>query len=570
MSKTASLLANPFHVLGATIRDDRGVIVEKAEDRALMLDHDTCQKARADLINPRTRLAAEMSWMPGLAPHAAVKLLGALFADPISIRSESRLPELARANLLAASLELIDDQESALSVAEFIRCFAGVVEEIDPHQVMRDINDERVLSGFPEVKAVETIEQELAARRKAYRSALRDALDAMDPDKLVATMADVVAVATSNGEAQGPALIDELADAYETETQGFLQQEADNIATLIESARSAAPQGQSAVGPIMDQLESVARNWVRVAQPIQLSAKSRGMRHSQSQKIAFALRSLGIDLHNDHDMLDLAHRMTILLQELFAELPELVEKLDEDSKMIAKLRAQARAREDAKTSEEHAETIAEFRAKAAASKDHGREWGKDVAFRAEVGLMFKDELAVGPEGIRWKGATYPLGSVTRVRWGGVRHSVNGIPTGTNYTVVFGDDHSQHVVELRKESTYSGFIDALWKAVCVRLMFSICQQLVGGASMTFGDITVEDDAVTLTKRRLLSSNERVRLKWSEVHVWSADGSFVVGAKDDKKTFGSTSYIKNWNSHLIEQIVRSGFKRGVVKLSDTFRN
>ena len=547
MSKTTSLHANPFHVLGVTLRDDRHTIVEMAEERALILDHETCQKARSDLTNPRTRLVAEMSWMPSLAPHVADKLVAALLVDPKSIRSEIRLPELAQANLMAAGLELVDDNETAESVAEFIHNFSLVVEEIDAEQVLRDINDERFISGFPEVKAVELIEDVLAERRKFYRSTLRNLLNSMDPDKLVETMTDVVSVATEEGEKQGPALVDDLADAYELETQSFLQQEAENIGILIEGVRSAAQQGRSAVATAMEKLKRVARNWDRVAQPIQLSAKSRGLQHRQSKEIAYALRSLGVDLHNDHGMLDQAHRMTELLQELFAELPDVMERLDEDAKVIAELQERV---------------LAEKRSHA--------QWTRDITFRAEVGVLFKDELAVGPDGVRWKGDTYPLDSIMKVRWGGVRKSVNGIHTGTHFTVAFGNSDGQHVIELRKEAIYTGFVEALWKAVCAPLMVKIIEHLASGRSMNFGDITVEDDAVTITKHRFLSANERVRLSWSDVHVWSVDGSFVVGHKAEKKTYSSASYINNWNTHLFEQIIRSAFKRGVNKLSDTLKS
>ena len=547
MSKTTSLHANPFHVLGVTTRDDRRKIVDIAEERALIFDHDLCQKARSDLTNPRTRLSAEMSWMPGVAPRVAEKLASALLVDSTPFRSDQNVPELAKANLMAAALELGRDDETADDISESIRAFAWVVEGIDADDVLRDVNEDRAISGFPEINAVGLIEEELGERRKAYRAVLRNLLNSMDSDKLVETMTDVVSVATNDGDEQGPALVDDLADAYELETQGFLQQEADNIAVLIDSVRKAAPQGQSAVAPIMGRLERVARNWDRVAQPIQLSAKSRGLQHRQSRDAAYELRSLGVDLHNDHGMLDQAHRMTVLLQELFAELPEVVERLEGDAEAIAELRSQALAEEK-----------------------NQAQWARSISFRAEVGVMFKDELAVGPDGIRWKGNAYALDSITRVRWGGVRNSINGIPTGTNYTVAFGDAHEQHVVELRKEATYSGFIDALWKAVCVPLMVRMIEHLASGRSLNFGDIEVADDAVTLTKRRLLSSNERVRLSWNDVHVWSADGSFVIGHQADKKTYGSASYIKNWNTHLLEQIIRSGFKRGVARLSDTFKN
>jgi hypothetical protein len=545
--KKTVLHANPFCVLGVTTRDDRRKIVEIAEERSLHIDHELCQKARSDLTNPRTRLCAEMAWMPGVAPRVAEKLVKALSENSVAVRSEGGLPELARANLMAAAFELIEECEPAQSIAEFIRDFAWVVENIDADDVLRDVNEDRAVSGFPEVKGIETIEEELVSRRKAYKSVLKNLLDTMDPEKLIETMTDTVSVATDDGERQGPALIDELADTYEIETQGFLQKEYENLSTLIESARGAAPRGEKSITPIIDKLDKVARNWDRVAQPIQVSAKSRGINHAPSKEVAHELRSLGIDLNNEHGMLEQAHRMTELLSELFAELPEFVEKLGEDADAIEGLRRQALDREK-----------------------NNEQWARDVTFRAEVGLVFKDDLSISPEGIRWKGKTYSLESITRVRWGGVRNSVNGIPTGTDYTIGFGDSRSEQLIQLKKEATYSGFLEALWRAVCVRLMFNIVAQLEEGRSMNFGDMTIEDSAVTLIKHKFLGSNERVRLGWHDVHVWSADGSFVIGKKDDKKTYGSVSYISHWNAHLLDHIVRGGFKKGARKLSDYLKD
>ena len=142
-----TLHANPFCVLGVTTRDDRRKIVEIAGERALHLDHDLCQKARSDLTHPRARLSAEMAWMPGVAPSMAEKLTKALSEDPLSVRTEDRLTELARANLMAAAFELVADNEPAKSIAEFVRNFAWVVETIDPKNVLRDVNEDRAVSG---------------------------------------------------------------------------------------------------------------------------------------------------------------------------------------------------------------------------------------------------------------------------------------------------------------------------------------------------------------------------------------------------------------------------------------
>ncbi|HKJ60737.1 MAG TPA: hypothetical protein VKA94_01900, partial [Hyphomicrobiales bacterium] len=289
------------------------------------------------------------------------------------------------------------------------------------------------------------------------------------------------------------------------------------------------------------------RNWDRVAQPIQVSAKSRGIVHRQSQEVALKLRSLSVDLNNEHGMLGHTHRITEFLREIFAELPDMVERLDRDSETIVTMRRQLEQQEKSNA-----------------------EWASAIAFRADVGLISKDELAISPEGIRWKGRTFPLDSITRVRWGGVRRSVNGIPVGTNYTIAFGDNRSEQFVQLRKGSTYSGFIEALWPAVCIRLLLEMIRGLVEGRSFSFNDVTVEDDAVILVRHKFFGSNEKIRLSWHDVLVWNANGSFCIAHKEDKKIYGSASYIDTPNTHILEHVIRAAFKIGARKLSDCVRS
>ncbi|MEX3953041.1 hypothetical protein AB4Y40_35485 [Paraburkholderia sp. EG287B] len=538
-----SLHANPFYVLGVTTRDDRRKVVAMAEERALHLDNDICQKARSDLINPRMRLSAEMAWLPGVAPRNAENMILALSENPADARSARGLPGLARANLMAAACELVPDDEPISSVAEFIRDFAGIVESIDLEDVLRDVNEDRSVSGFPEVQGTEIIEQEFSERRRAYRLALKNLLDMMEPGRLIETMTEVVRRTTNGGKTHAPMLLDDLVDSYEVETQGFLQKEAENISTLIKQAREAAPRGALTVDPVLDRLEKVARNWHRVALPIMTSAMSRGMAHRSSQDVAWEMRGLVLTLNNEHGMLNQADRMTRLLRQLFAELPDVAERLGEDAETLDGLRRQAD--EQARNNEQ---------------------WDREMTFRADVGLVFREELAISPQGIQWKGRTVSLDSITRVRWGGVRKSVNGIPTGTDYTIAFGDNNSQQSIGLRKEATYTGFTGALWRAVCVRLLCEMVAALERGQSFSFGDIAVQDDAVTLIRHKTFSANEQVRLGWHEVNVWSANGNFLIGKKDDKKVYGSASYINGWNTHILEHLVRGGFKKGVRKLSD----
>jgi len=540
----SQLQKNPFAVLGVTTRDDRRQIVEQAEERLLELDHEACHKARSDLTSPRMRLSAEMSWLPGVSPRKAEQFVSALQSDPMSLRGESGLPTLAHLNLLAAAFETVDADDSADDVAEFIQEMAHLVDDLSVEQLLRDINEDRAVSGFPEVKGIDQVEAELSERKRYYRNAIKDALNRLPPASLVKAMTAAVDQITFGGEEHAPELIDDLVDSYAVETQGFLQKEAESVEKLIETARNSTKSGENAVKPIVDKLIVVARNWDDVAQPIQLSAKARGIDHDPSLEIAYSIRSLAIDLFNEHDMLHQSQRLTELIRELFAELPEVVERVDQDSEALSNI---FHNREQAKSDQ--------------------LAWERDITYTAEVGAVFKNVLRISPEGASWKNKNFPLEAITRVRWGAVRHSVNGVPTGTSYTLAFGDNRSEAKVELKKESTYTTFLDKLWKAVGARLLTELFETLQAGNEVRFGEAVLRDEGITLIKHKFFGANEKVRCSWGQVHIWSAEGSFYIGSKDDKKTYIGRSYIDDYNTHVLEAAIRMAFKKpGLGRLSE----
>ncbi|MBR02189.1 MAG: hypothetical protein CL394_02545, partial [Acidiferrobacteraceae bacterium] len=89
----------------------------------------------------------------------------------------------------------------------------------------------------------------------------------------------------------------------------------------------------------------------------------------------------------------------------------------------------------------------------------------------------------------------------------------------------------------------------------------------GSEIRFGKATLRDDGVTLIKHKFLGANEMVRCTWGQVSVWSAEGKFWIGVKDDKKTYVDLSYIDYANTHILEQAIRMAFKKsGMVRLSD----
>lgn len=532
---------NPFALLEVSTRDDRRKIMEMAEDKSLSMDEAECSKARTDLTNPRNRLTTEISWLPGVSPKRAQEFLKTLRDDSDAFLKQNSIEPLALCNLMASAFELIDEDIDSSEWISWILAISEAYDQINPDIVLRHINEDRVVSGFPEITSTEQIDKEIASRRGYYNDSIKTALDRLPARKILDIVTSVVNTATSSGESHAPHLIDDLIDKYEIVTRGQLQEGADKIEKLIEGAHQAAYSGEDSLLPIINVIEKSVREWDAIAQPIQLSFKSRGLDHDLSLGLGLKIRNLAVDMTNNHGMLEATKRITGLLKEVFAELPEFSARLDEDAESLEDL---FRQRDEQEENDEI--------------------WTKEISYEADVGTIFKDRLSISPNGIIWGSRNYPLKKITRVRWGGVSHSINGIPTGTTYTIAFGDNETEAIVELRRKEVYTNFLDRLWKAVCVRLMVSTLQSLKEGQKLRFGDAFIDDNGVELTKHKFWGS-ERVYCTWDRVKTWNSGGCFVIGNKDDGKCYSQISYIDVPNAHVIEACISGAFKNWRGRLS-----
>lgn len=537
---TATTLGqNPFYILKATTRDNRHRIVELFDDAILEYPNNAlCVKSRTDLTNPRNRLTSEMAWFPGISPKRVQDLLRLLSTEPQAVYKQNNLSPLAFTNLLATALELFGSTSKLEFPAnEWILLLANAVEEIDVDTVLRDINEDREVAGFPEVKTPSLIEEGLVERKLHYKKSVKDFLNKLESNSLVAIVTEVVDHTTENGTRLAPELINELVDSYELETQGFLNDEAENVRKIIETIRIIANKGETAVCESIQKLSIVIKNWDAVAQPIQLSMTSRGLTHQLSEDLAYVLRSLAVDLYNDYGMLNASENISKLSQEVFAELPEFVEKVNQDVKTLEGLREKSLLDE--------------------------KKWAQNISIKAELGL-FKSILAISPSGLQWKNTIYPIDSVSRVRWGATSHYVNGIPTGTSYNICFGDQYRITHVDLKDKAIYSKFIDKLWNAVGYKLFNEILVSLKNGKRIQFGDVLIDDNGAEITKHGFFS-NSRVYGNWISLKTGSADGCLVLEMVGDRKAHSNLSYQDVDNVHILDVILSSSYKKGYKRLS-----
>ena len=274
-----------------------------------------------------------------------------------------------------------------------------------------------------------------------------------------------------------------------------------------------------------------------LAEPIQLNTKSRGGEHRKSYEIAMSVRSLGIDLYNDYDQIELSARLIETVKAIFANVTTIAERVSEDIIAIGAIAEKAKEKETA--------------------------FAQDITYETSVGKIFTDRLKISPNGIEWKESTWNLDIITRIRWGGVRHSVNGIPTGTTYSVYFGSETNFTGINLSK-SQYDKFVDCLWKAVGVNILTNFLKGLQSGKQYVFGTTEINDEGIVLEKYNFFSANEKKHFRWNELVLWNDSGCFCIGPKD-KKFQASFSYLDHDNIHILETALRALWKSYSPKLS-----
>jgi hypothetical protein len=506
---------NPFFILGATTHDDRRTLAALAEARELQVESGLCQQSRADLTNPRSRLSAEIGWLPGVTADESTVVVGLLRTNPLAIRRLSALPPLARANALAAVRP--GAGAAAADHAEFINEMNSAVDEISAAAVMQDVNRDRAVSGFPQVQWLDLVENELADRLRHFRSIIRAGLDTLPSETIVDIMRTVVLRATGRGGQHANILAYALTDGYEMETRAVLQQEAATARLLMDGVRQKAAIGAAAVEPFLVQLETVLRQWDRIARPIQQCYEARGLDYEPGIQLGFAVRNLALALWNQRRMLEASTRLTSLSIELFLAIPPLAEQLNEDRTAYAKI-------------------------------------ADSLNYTVGVG-WFNHTLSISAQGVQWKRKYYPIESITRIRWGSMTVTVNGVPKPTKYTIAFGDARRAPCIETRRKEIFAKFTEKLWSTAGIRLLSEFLDILKAGGTVRFGDALFRDHGVELTERKLFGPDTIVRCAWDQLVVRNFNGALEVSAKHHPAARVQLNFMEVANVHILAKALES---------------
>jgi hypothetical protein len=485
-----------------------------------------------------------MAWLPGVSPRKASDLVGDL--GKAAVRETSGdLPPLARANVLASFIETLGSSATQAEAATIIMRLALAVDSVDLDDVVRDINEDRAVAGFTSQSDADALGEEFESRKRGYKASVISFLDRFPTRTVVKIMDTVAGRSTNEGSQPAQALVQDLFEAYELDAKSFVELETENIEKLSALAREVAPTGEAKVLPFIEEIKRIADNFLTVVKPIQVVNKSIGLTHRPSHNLGYEIRSLSVDLYNQYGFIDATAQLTDYLKGRFAAVDDVIEKVSEDDAFLKNAAEQKRQSELDREAFE-----------------------REITYSAEVGVLFKDSISISPQGVTWKSRSMPLEAITRLRWGATRHSVNGIPTGTDFMIVVGDQNRTININMRNKEVFGHVIERLWRAVGVRLLIQTVARLKDGEAIAFGEAIIRDGAVGLVRHKIFASNERVELPWSDVQIRNYDGNFVIGARNDKKVYASLSYQNIDNVHVLENLIRAFFQKPLNRISQLF--
>lgn len=311
-SEHFTLATNAFRILGATYTAKPTDIADLVNDGGYSGDisEELLQKSQQILITPRLRMAAELAWLPELSAAQVASVLVDTTAMTTSdmLKKVSRLPELARANILAdfASSNAID---SAFAIALFEAWQAVSIVDI-----LEFLRETRIAAGqpAPDDKLVISELQELRLRHAG--SLVLGLTKAANPGAIIG---EVIAHEIRKDDTDP--LLGMVVREIEKRSERDTSRISDSISETLQSIRH----NWIAIGPFVTALSEQLDQWLKLTTPLQGFYEWRGHPEPRSKAIFNNIREVALWLANEQELHSASSQLSAVLADKFSGIEEL-------------------------------------------------------------------------------------------------------------------------------------------------------------------------------------------------------------------------------------------------------
>ena len=544
--------SNPFYILDVSTEDTKRKIMDAAEEKLLFFDSDIVEKAKNQLLDGRKRMEAELSWFISIPSNMNTEIINAVKKESYD---DDMLSYLSQYNQINYLLEIVKNcnfesikqtsafGNSAYRIATLFEDCADIYSD-QFKELLYAINNSRLKADIPIINENDLIEQ-LDVRRNEITTILKNVIKNMPSINIIDSMYLMARNSTSNGKERASMLIESLLEVYEIEIQSFIDKQKNKIhqeANRITNRGSKKFQ-TGELKTINDNLIEYTRLWNRVTKPLQILSLSKGYEHADSIKILHDIRSSSLTLNNEFNNPNASLSLLEGIQSF-----NVCEYLNSYKDVL---------RNDVITLKDIIKDQIEAKRQQEKEEQEFNEWVNSIFYETDIGRIFKDKLVISVDGINWKNKITPLEQISGLSWGATKNYVNGIPTGTDYSVTLYTKVNLIQINPTQRQQYENIIDKIWRAVAVPIYYKILKRLHDGEILNIGTIKFNDNGVFLKKTSWFSSGEKF-FRWSDnLKIYSDNGALIIKGEDDNYD-ASASYSSNENTHIFDFILKQFYK------------
>ena len=594
---------NPFYVLGAELSDSKRKIVQLAEEAELLYDDEPVDEAKDILLQPGTRLAAILEWLPGFDEkerneifkilgsfksnkdiNATLKAIDSFFEehdgdeaitgyyyedDEDQVNFESYAIEYV--NVLLELLEEADEKEywdmasgeassdGEVAISKYIKHVAVCLKSLDIDDVINRINEKGNGSGF----WVESGSQLVIDATTAYKNKIVKKIETFLENLPGETSAEIyrclIADVTNRGEEYDYdlELVEKLYNNYKIGIFQYLQDEKSNIITILsricEVLQKSGPYDK--FESHMDDAYKLFTQWVLHYQPIYFFEQIANNEKSKNEilEILLLFRKTFITYYNVGGNAPIVTDGLVLLKISF------LGWVDEFNSIIINdlevIRKQGRVQEPSDT-HEVADRLA-------------RNWDTmdPTYFSSTIGWLGNKVLIISEHLIAWGDKVIKTSDVTSLNWGEIRKQVLiVVPVNTEHYITIKTPNDK--IQLRVRGKYYGaIVDALLKAVGYRLYGEFRDTILNGGMVNVRGAKMKNDGMLLPKFYWFEPDEFEFFSWDDINMYVSNGSMHIEAKSNKQYCERLSFMEHDNAPLFFAMLDTFYTRRKY-VGDTF--
>ncbi len=330
---------NPFYLLDVTPYDNVDVINEKAEDKAFMDDDNeqAYQDARLTLLSPAKRLSAEIRWFytdDEFNFQQFCQREMCFFDDDdytnFSVDlSYSDRNEREQVLIYIEALKRVPVLSVASCISDLDSAYGCIEDEAD--ELLEVINQARRKAHINICKDLAQLKLELDGLLVDVVEALNSVFDRFSHDEVIEIANELAEI--KEYEESYNQVYEKFMDLYAIKYSETLKSYQRYIFNMVEDISNfEAPDD-------LNELCSITRKFDNIAQPLQVYLLSRGQSNLQSESVAIAkrIRNLAVELYRETNSAEMSIKLINLEIELFSELPEFYEQLQEDKVLVEQL-----------------------------------------------------------------------------------------------------------------------------------------------------------------------------------------------------------------------------------------